>query len=146
MLQTKPGALRQFQYSVTLLPLPPRPHSLAWAAGFTSAGARSCTQGSLGPCMLAWRQGVPQSRCAGVQSAGFLSNQKEIKPDEAVPRRWDEKDEAMVLTAAPPWATPPHLLMKCCPPFPTLPGFISFRKGFLMLQDRVNHASSVASS
>lgn len=84
MLQAKPGALRQFCKLVTLPP--PTRSSLTWMdAGFTSAGAHSCTQGSLGPCMLAWRQGVPRSWCAGVQSAGYLSIRKEKrKPDEAI--------------------------------------------------------------
>ena len=99
-------------------------------AGFTSAGAHSCTQGSLGPCMLAWRQGVPQSRCAGVQSAGYLSIQKEKrKPDEAIPGAGMKRmSHDLSHSCSPPThelpPTPPHLARN------GLPG-----ETFLTLQD-----------
>lgn len=107
-IQAKRVALQQCPYLVTLLfsPAAPGPHSLGWAAGFTSAGAHSCTQGSPGPCMLAWRQGVPQSRYAGVQSAGYLSIQREkSKSDEAIPGLWMKPWSFTQLL--PSWA--PHL-------------------------------------
>lgn len=134
-----PGILKQSWCSSPSHLSHPVPHSLGWAAGFTSVVAHSCTQGSLGPCMLAWRQGVPQSRCAGVQSAGYLSTQREkSKADEAIPGPGMERRRPCSSTQLLPPGPPPSRQLMNGPAPPHLARFHLLRKSFSDAQGRAH--------